>query len=333
MASVVFRPLPVMQTTVSLVRADAAVLRSVSCVTPTVTPPAVSVKMPCGFGEQLDGVDDFGIGDVVGPAAALADQLRGVVAVGGIADGQRPRNRVAAFADRSAPAPLLTAVEIGEQPVACAPKNFTGLASTQPSVTSSRNALAILPISEPPAIGTTTLSGKRQPSCSAISNPCGLRAFGVVRAQVDVDESPLEAVGDLGAEAVDLVVVAVDANDARAIDGGVQNFRGLKVGGDEDAGVEALLRGLRGDGVGEVAGRGAADGLEAETPRGHQRRGHHAILEGERREADGVVLEIEILSRPRRAASFGRRPAGCRQRRWAPGTFPAPGGIRSSATC
>jgi hypothetical protein len=42
----------------------------------------------------------------------------------------------------------------------------------------------------------------------------GLGAFGVIRAQVDVDESPLEAVGDLGAEAVDMIVVAVDADDA-----------------------------------------------------------------------------------------------------------------------
>ena len=53
--------------------------------------------------------------------------------------------------------------------MAWAPKNRTGLASTQPSVTSSRKALAILVISEPPAMGTTTLSGSFQPNCSAIS--------------------------------------------------------------------------------------------------------------------------------------------------------------------
>ena len=65
--------------------------------------------------------------------------------------------------------PAFTAVLMGLHPVACAPKNFTLLASTSPSSASSRKALAILVINDPPAIGTTTLSGSRQPSCSAIS--------------------------------------------------------------------------------------------------------------------------------------------------------------------
>ena len=49
----------------------------------------------------------------------------------------------------------------------------------------------------------------------------------------------MEAVGDLGAEAIDVIVIAVDAHDARAVDGGVENFGRLEIGGDEDAGVEA----------------------------------------------------------------------------------------------
>ena len=65
---------------------------------------------------------------------------------------------------------FFTASAIGEQPVACAPKNFTGLRFNKPQRHQvRRNALLIFVISEPPAIGTTTLSGKRQPSCSAIS--------------------------------------------------------------------------------------------------------------------------------------------------------------------
>jgi hypothetical protein len=40
----------------------------------------------------------------------------------------------------------------------------------------------------------------------------GFAAFGVVGAEVDVDEAPGVFVGDLGAEAVDMVVVAVDAD-------------------------------------------------------------------------------------------------------------------------
>jgi len=42
---------------------------------------------------------------------------------------------------------------MGEQPVACAPKNFTSLPSTRPSLISSSKAFLILTISEPPPWG------------------------------------------------------------------------------------------------------------------------------------------------------------------------------------
>ena len=83
----------------------------------------------------------------------------------------RERAMVAGFCGSMSGLPALTAVEIGEQPVACAPKNFTGLASTRPSAINSSKAFLIFVMSEPPAIGTTTLSGRRQPNCSAISKP------------------------------------------------------------------------------------------------------------------------------------------------------------------
>src|ERR1700730_937797 len=47
-----------------------------------------------GFGEEFDSGDDFGVGNVFGPAATGEDQFRGVVAVGGVADGQRPGDGV-----------------------------------------------------------------------------------------------------------------------------------------------------------------------------------------------------------------------------------------------
>src|SRR5438034_11552628 len=125
-----------------------------------------------------------------------------------------------------------------------------------------------------------------------------LRAFGIVGAKVDVDEAPLEAVGDLRAQTVYVIVVPVDAHDARAVDGGVENFRRLEVSGDEYAGVKSLLGGLRSDGVGEITGRGATDSGEMESARSGESRGHDAIFEGEGREANGVILEIEILQSP-----------------------------------
>ena len=129
----------------------------------------------------------------------------------------------------------------------------------------------------------------------------GLGAFGVVGAQVYVDESPAKLVGDLGAEAVDVVVVAVNAHDARAVDGGVENFRRLEIRRDEDAGIESLLGALRGDGVRQVSGGGAANRVEPESACRGQGRGYHAILEGERGEADGIILEIEIFNAKLRA--------------------------------
>ena len=52
--------------------------------------------------------------------------------------------------------------------------------------------------------------------------------------------------------------------------------------------------GLRSDGVGEIAGGGAAYRSEAELLGVGERDGDDAVLEGERREADGVVLDEQV---------------------------------------
>ena len=52
-----------------------------------------------------------------------------------------------------------------------------------------------------------------------------------------------------------MVVVAVDADQAGTVDEGVQDLGRLKVGGDQDRRSEAEARGLRGDGIGQIAGR------------------------------------------------------------------------------
>lgn len=64
-----------------------------------------------------------------------------------------------------------SATAIGLQPADWAPNTvqpFSG-ASTRPISTSSENALSTLVSSSPLAIGITTCSGMRQPSCSATS--------------------------------------------------------------------------------------------------------------------------------------------------------------------
>ena len=121
-----------------------------------------------------------------------------------------------------------------------------------------------------------------------------LRALGVIRAQVHVHETPAVFAGDFGAEAVDLVVGAVDADDVGAIDERAEDFALLEIGGDEHVALQAGAGGIGGDGVGEVAGRGAGDDLEAEFARAAQRDGDDAVFEGERRVIDRVVLDVEL---------------------------------------
>src|SRR6266851_4424332 len=207
MASVVLRPLPVMQTTVvssGLIRFWAMSF----CVTPAVTPPAVSVKMPSVSARSLMAATISGseMSSAQPPDSRICLMAKGPSAGLPMA---RERTMVLGFCGSKRARLRFTPSEIGERPA-----ELLG------------NFVAVR-----------------------------FRAFGIVGAQVDVDETPLETVGDLRAEAVDVIVVAVDAHDARAIDGGVEHLGGLEVGGNEDARVEALLSGLRGDGVGEIAGR------------------------------------------------------------------------------
>ena len=67
--------------------------------------------------------------------------------------------------------PRLTAVEIGRAAGGLGAEEFYGLVFDPAEGHQFAEGLSNLPISEPPAIGTTTLSGRRQPSCSAISKP------------------------------------------------------------------------------------------------------------------------------------------------------------------
>ena len=54
--------------------------------------------------------------------------------------------------------------------------------------------------------------------------PEGLGAFGVIGTDIDVHECPFEGVGDLRAEAVDLVVIALDPHDRGLANPGADDF-------------------------------------------------------------------------------------------------------------
>ena len=213
---------------------------------------------------------------------------------------------------------FFTASEMGEHPVAWAPKNLTGLSATSPSVTKFLECLVDLVDERASGHGHDDVVGEAPAELLGDFVADGLGALGVVGPQVDVDEAPVVALRNLRAEAVDLVIVAGDANQARAEYLGAEDLGGFEVGGNENPGVETKARRLRGDGIGEVAGGRAADGRESEGAGRGQGHGDDTVLKGKRRKADGVVFEVQAARADLCAEARGTRPAGsCR--RAAPG--------------
>ena len=115
------------------------------------------------------------------------------------------------------------------------------------------------------------------------------------------------------------VVVPLHGDDLGAVDLGREDLGALEVVGHEHVTGHAGLGCVRRGGVGEVAGRGAADRLEPERARHRDRDAYHPVLEGVRW-IDGVVLDPQALPSPSRAA----RLSACRS-----GVNPAPRSIRS----
>ena len=168
-----------------------------------------------------------------------------------------------------------------------------------------------------------------------------LGALAVVRPHVDVDERPRAVAGDLHAEPVDVVVVALHGEERRAVDGGRDDLLLLQVGGHEDVALQAVRRGVGGDGVGQVAGRGAGHDPVAELLRLLERDRDDAVLEGVRR-VGRVVLHPHVpqpeglgqargLHQRRHARSAGRRSGRRARRAGSRGTATATGGRRRCA--
>ena len=89
--------------------------------------------------------------------------------------------------------------------------------------------------------------------------PQRLRSFGIIGTNVHVHESPVESVGNFGAEFIHLVVIAFNPDDGRAIDSRAHDFAGLQIGGNKDIrfkfGVSPISRG----GSGQISSGGAGN--------------------------------------------------------------------------
>ena len=145
-----------------------------------------------------------------------------------------------------------------------------------------------------------------------------LGTFRVVRAQVDVDETPTVLARDLRAQAVDLIIRAMDADDVGAVHQRAEHLAAFQVGGDEHIAFQPGGGGLRGDGVGQVARRGAGNGFQPEFACTGQRHGDNPVLEGKGGVINRVVLDVEFAQAQPPRQSVGadqRREAHLRARR------------------
>ena len=127
-----------------------------------------------------------------------------------------------------------------------------------------------------------------------------LRSLGCERVQVAADEAPREEILELPLERAAVVESAADAEDACP----VGRHRSDVVARAQDDRLEPRGRAARGDRLGEVAGRRAADGLEAEGLRRRDRARSHPVLERVRRIC---VLQLQQELDPERVREPRRR--------------------------
>ena len=216
-ASGVFTPLPDRIATTSSPSRMTPRARAASTAA-TVTPPAVSTKIPSFAARPADRGGRRGVRDRLDRAAGPASQLQRVAR-------RRPgepiaseRTIVSGCADGPiSSTPSANAVATGEQPSGWPPTNRTSFGSTRPIVDQLVEALGDL--REHRARRDRPDEDVRQAPAELLGDleRDRLAALRVERPEVDVDERPALLVGDLEAEPVDVVVRAVDADDGRAV--------------------------------------------------------------------------------------------------------------------
>ena len=88
--------------------------------------------------------------------------------------------------------------------------------------------------------------------------------FGVIGTHVDVDKGPFEGIGNLGAELVHLIVIAVDADNRGAVNPGAHHFARLQIRRDEDERPHLRVRTIGRGGAGEVPRGSAGDRIKTQ---------------------------------------------------------------------
>ena len=110
-----------------------------------------------------------------------------------------------------------------------------------------------------------------------------------------------------------MVVVSCDADNFGAENIGAKNLCRLQIRGNKDPRLQAFPRSMRGDGIGQISGGRARNRVESEFARVRQRYGNHAVLEAQRRQADGIVLDVEIPRSSGRSTQLRGQVRGLQQ--------------------
>ena len=140
--------------------------------------------------------------------------------------------------------PSANAVATGEQPVACAPETRTSRCLVeQADLVQLLEALVDLREQRAARDRHDHVVGRLPAELLGGLVRERLRALGVERPHVDVHERPRVLGRELRAQAVDVVVVAVDGDDVAAVDRGGEDLPGLEVGRDEHEAGQAGARG------------------------------------------------------------------------------------------
>ena len=122
------------------------------------------------------------------------------------------------------------------------------------------------------------------------------RSLRVIRPQVDVDEPPSIAIGDLRAQPIHVVVIAGDRQDRRSEDCRPKQLPRFEVIGNEDTAFDAEPGRVRRYAVGEVPGRSAGENLESQFHRPCRRHRDDAIFIGQRRMIHRIVFDVELVN-------------------------------------
>src|SRR5919204_3256018 len=170
-----------------------------------------------GARQQANAFDDLRVRGGLQRATRLVDDLQCVVPIRRIANRQTLGNRVRShWADGQAA--LTRGLNHGRAALRLGADHLDGARLDQTN--GLELAEALMHLGEQRTAGDRHDDTVGQAPAELLGNFEGqrLRAFRVVRAQVDIDEGPAVQVADLAAETVGVVVIAVDSDDQRLVD-------------------------------------------------------------------------------------------------------------------